>query len=87
MNHDTIITGTAGSKIKIIERVALGQDKGLAICKICSRYYVIGISNQNVKILLELDAQVFNEDDQIPKETFLDLVTKTFKGNKNKPQP
>lgn len=83
MNNNTV----SGNKIKIIERVALGQDKGLAICKICSRYYVIGISNQNIKILLELDAQIFNEEDKIPKETFLELMSKTLKGNKNKPQP
>lgn len=74
----------SGNKIKVIERVALGQDKGIAICRICSKYYIIGISNQNVEILSELEPEQFEQDEQIPKENFSDLMNNVLKRNRSK---
>lgn len=42
--------------MKIIERIALTQDKGMAIVEICSEYYLIGFSNNGVDILKELSS-------------------------------
>ncbi|MEG1820539.1 MAG: flagellar biosynthetic protein FliO, partial [Oscillospiraceae bacterium] len=40
--------------IKIVERVALGQDKGLAVAEINQKYYLLGISNNNISMLMEM---------------------------------
>ena len=45
--------GNKGS-IKIWERVALGQDKGLAVAELCGKYYLLGISNNGVSLLMEM---------------------------------
>ncbi|NCC86327.1 MAG: hypothetical protein EOM05_00465 [Clostridia bacterium] len=45
--------GNKGS-IKILERVALGQDKGLAVAELCGKYYLLGISNNGVTLLMEM---------------------------------
>lgn len=76
-----------GNKIKVIERVALGQDKGLAICKICTRYYVIGIATESIKILAELDPQHFADDNSSENSNiFKDLLKNSLNTrSKNKP--
>lgn len=45
-----------GSKgnIKILERVALGQDKGLAVAQISGKYYLLGISNNGISLLMDM---------------------------------
>lgn len=40
--------------IKIVERIALGQDKGLAVAKINEKYYLLGISNNGITMLMEM---------------------------------
>ncbi|MDF2632526.1 MAG: flagellar biosynthesis protein FliO, partial [Caproiciproducens sp.] len=35
------------SNIKVVERVALTQDKGLVIIQVCGKYYLIGFANNN----------------------------------------
>ena len=47
------ISNTAN--IRILERVALAQDKGLVIAQICGSYYLLGFSANRVEILKELD--------------------------------
>lgn len=69
-------TGVSGKNIKIIERVAFSQDKCLAICKICGSYYLIGVANQNIKILAELDPAQVSGNDDIAKVNFIDLFKK-----------
>lgn len=41
--------------IKIVERVALGQDKGLAVTEIGGKYYLLGISNNGISLLMEME--------------------------------
>ncbi len=45
---------TNNGSIKIVERVALGQDKGLAVAEISEKYYLIGIANNGISMLMEL---------------------------------
>ncbi|MCR4925501.1 MAG: flagellar biosynthetic protein FliO, partial [Clostridiales bacterium] len=47
--------------MKVIERIALTQDKGMAIVEICSKYYLVSFSNNSVDIIKELD----NESDKL----------------------
>jgi flagellar biosynthesis protein FliP len=41
--------------IKIVEQVALGQERALLIAAICGKFYLIGVSAQSIAILSELD--------------------------------
>ena len=44
-----------GGNIKIVERMALAQDKFLAIAEISNKYYLIGVSTNSINLLKELD--------------------------------
>ena len=56
------VSKIAGSKyIKIIDKVGLGQDKFIAICKISDKFYLIGITAGNINLLSEIDG--FDEND------------------------
>ncbi len=74
----------SGKNIKIIERVALGQDKGLTLCKICNKVYLIAVSNQSISILAELNPEDFVEKEEEQKTNFVELFNKAIKSNKNK---
>ncbi|WMJ24236.1 flagellar biosynthetic protein FliO [Paludicola sp. MB14-C6] len=69
----------SGNKIKVIERVAFGQDKCIALCNICGNYFVIGVSNQNIKILLKLDESYFENEEAPPKANFADMFQSALK--------
>lgn len=60
-------TFSDSQNIKILERVPLSQDKGLALAKICGKYYMIGFSNNRVEILKELSE---SDLEQPPQATF-----------------
>lgn len=53
---------TGGSNIKIVERAALTQDKGLAIASVCGKYYLVSFSSNGVELLKEL-----SEDELLPQ--------------------
>lgn len=44
-----------GGNIRIVERMALAQDKFLAVIEISNKYYLIGVSSNNINLLKELD--------------------------------
>jgi len=48
---------TDTTNIHILEKVALAQDKGLALAEICGSYYLIGFSNNGVEILHEVSKE------------------------------
>jgi flagellar biogenesis protein FliO len=78
MNHTM-----SGNKIKVIERVAFGQDKCIAICNICGKYYCIGVSGQNIQILMELDEEQFKEDETPAKPNFTEMLQFALKKKSN----
>lgn len=65
--------------IKVLERVALTQDKGLVIIEVCKRYYLVGFANNNIEILKELDEAELNIPGSLQKDTFLDVLNSTLK--------
>ncbi|MDP4108448.1 MAG: flagellar biosynthetic protein FliO [Bacillota bacterium] len=70
--------------IKIVERVALSQDKGLFIADVAGKTYLFGFSGGGVNILKELD-----KDALIPAETnqepdFSRLFIDSFRSNAGK---
>lgn len=74
------------ANIKIIDRIAIGQDKSLAIVEVGKKYYLIGISSSNINMLNELslddldNIQGFNKkgEEDFPqfKSVFTDILSK-----------
>ncbi|MGX8702377.1 FliO/MopB family protein [Caproiciproducens sp.] len=65
--------------IKVLERVALTQDKGLVIIEVCKRYYLVGFANNNIEILKELDEAELNIPGPLQKDTFRNVLNSTLK--------
>lgn len=70
----------SSNNIKILECVALSQDKGLVIAEICGGAYLIGFSNNSVAILKELDASHLRRPAAGVKQSFTDLLNMALKG-------
>lgn len=68
------------SNIRILERVAIAQDKGLLIAEICGRCYLIGFSNERVEILKELDPSLLRHEEQPAAPHFMDALNTALKG-------
>lgn len=67
------------NNIKILERVAISQDKGLAIVEICGKYYLIGFANNNIEILKEVDGADLKFPQSALKGNFLEILNSTMK--------
>ena len=67
------------SNIKVVERMALAQDKGLVIIQVCGKYYLIGFANNNIEILKELDGSELNLPKSALKDSFFDALNSTIK--------
>jgi flagellar protein FliO/FliZ len=68
------------NNIQILERVALAQDKGLAVVEVCGKYYLIGFANNNIEILKELDGGDLKIPHSDLKDNFLKILNSTIKG-------
>ncbi len=67
------------NNIRVVERVALTQDKGLVIIEVCGKYYLVGFANNNIEILKELDESELNVPKPALKDSFLDALNSTIK--------
>jgi flagellar protein FliO/FliZ len=67
------------NNIQILERVALAQDKGLAVIDVCGKYYLIGFANNNIEILKELDGENLKVPPVDLKDNFLKILNTTIK--------
>ena len=70
------------NNIKVIEQVALGQDKALLIAEICGDFYLIGASAQNIEILKELDHVNLETEDNPMKVDFAQILNNVMKTKK-----
>lgn len=71
------------NNIKILERVALTQDKGLLIAEVCKKYYLIGFANNSIEILKEIDETDLQSKDSDSSKKFLDILNSTIKSRMN----
>ncbi|HMM07227.1 MAG TPA: flagellar biosynthetic protein FliO [Clostridiales bacterium] len=69
---------TSSNNIKVLERAALGQDKGLAVIEVCEKYYLIGFANNNIEILQELSDYQPTKPSLEPND-FLNILKQTVK--------
>jgi len=70
------------NNIKIIEQVALGQDKSLIITEVCGKFYLIGTSSQSIEILSELTDNDIKKEEINPKNDFLHILNNVMKSKK-----
>ncbi|OCN03154.1 hypothetical protein A7X67_13570 [Clostridium sp. W14A] len=68
------------ANIQILERVALAQDKGLAIAKICGRCYLIGFSSDRIELLKEIDEAEIRSPEPGAGRNFVDALNAALKG-------
>ncbi len=69
------------ANIRILERVALAQDKGLVIAQICGHYYLIGFSSDRVELLKEIDkTEIRSSTEPAAGRDFMDALNAALKG-------
>lgn len=67
------------NNIKIVERVSLTQDKGLAIVEIGQSYFLVGFSTNTIEILQELNKDDLHFPAAASKPKFIDELTSQIK--------
>lgn len=65
--------------IQVLERVPFSQDKGLAIARICGKYYLIGFSTSRIEILRELPAEEIQKEQPVFPENFSAIFSSVMK--------
>ena len=73
-------TAANTANIRILERVALAPDKGLAIARICGRCYLIGFSSDRIEILKEIDETELSSSEPGNGRNFVDVLNAALKG-------
>lgn len=71
---------SSSTNIKILERVAFTQDKGLAIAEICGEYYLIGFSPNRIELLKKLDPSLISASTAVKGPNFSDFLKSAIKG-------
>jgi flagellar biogenesis protein FliO len=74
MNHMS-----KGNNMKIVERIALTQDKGLVIMELCGHYYLVGFAANTIEILKELDGSDLILQQTGQASDFLNVLNSTIK--------
>lgn len=67
------------TNIHILEKVALAQDRGLALAEICGKFYLIGFSNNGVELLQEISPENMKTKQSVTKGNFLEILNSTMK--------
>jgi flagellar biogenesis protein FliO len=68
------------ANIRILERAAFTQDKGLAIAEICGEYYLVGFSPNRIELLEKIDPSKLKTAGTAKKADFSDLLKSAIKG-------
>ena len=67
------------NNIKILERVSLTQDKGLAIVEIGHQFFLVGYSTNNIEILQELKENDLHFPSGSGKPNFMQILDSQIK--------
>jgi len=66
---------SSGQHIQVIERLIVGKSGSIIIVDIQGVQYLIGVTEQNIRILSQLDEPIsFQKKQEISKESFLSMV-------------
>lgn len=78
------VNTSANSKnVRVLERVALAQDKGLAVVEICGKYSLIGFSANTVSILKDLPDYEVAAPQVTQTQDFMKLFSNAVKAKTN----
>ncbi len=57
----------SGTKVRLLDQVVLGQDKGIALIKLGDKYWLVGVAS-TVNLLTEVDPKTMEmaENEQVP---------------------
>ncbi|MFA5659323.1 MAG: flagellar biosynthetic protein FliO [Oscillospiraceae bacterium] len=76
------VSFTPGSMIKVIERANLGPDKGLMIISVSGKYMLLGVSQQHIEKICDLDKEEIDklllEKNNQSREPFAAQLIKAF---------
>ncbi len=50
-----------GSRIRLLDQVGLGPDKGVALIQVGRRYWLVGVASSGISLLAELDEETVGE--------------------------
>lgn len=80
------IQNQSSTKIKVYERMVLAPNKSLMVVRVCERWLVLGISNENISLITELteeQAKTFTDNDKKTASSgFMDIFSQML-NNKN----
>lgn len=86
----TMVSGNAGRLgrgLSVVERLPLTQDKSLAVVRAGSRLLLLGLSNQRVELITELEPEDWLPSMGSTEGAFPDFSTKSGAGAKAKATP
>ena len=70
---------STGRYLKVIERVALGQDKALVLLTVNQKAYLLGVTGKDINMLCEFEEQEFEEINNPFKQDFSALLGNCLK--------
>ncbi len=87
LKRSLVVKGNIQSNAEILINQALGQGKWMQVVHICGKYLVLGITNENVNLLTEINDPkeierfdvILNEKKSETKSNFIDMITDFFK--------
>ena len=76
-------TAAGGSKIKMLDRMALGADRSLVVVRLEDRVWLLGVTAHHVSKIDELDPEIFTEEELSQEEGSSHGVTAILSGSSN----
>ena len=76
MGANNLFSNQSEGKMRVYDRLILAPNKSLVVVKIAERWLVLGVSNENISLITELDAEqskLWLEKEQI-SSNFTDVI-------------
>ena len=76
MGANNLFSNQSKGKMRVYDRLILAPNKSLVVVKIAERWLVLGVSNENISLITELDAEqskLWLEKEQI-SSNFTDVI-------------
>lgn len=70
---------SSGKNIKVLERIALGQDKSLVLITLNKKAYLLGVTGKDISIVCQLDEEELAAVGEEKQADFLSLLTDGLK--------
>lgn len=71
--------GTSGGRIRVLDRLPIGQDKALLIVQAAEKTLLVGVSSHAMAMLCELDAEALEELPPMADAPFMGVLKDMLK--------